>query len=89
MDWVKIILAALGLFLAIAVIFWLIGIVSALLWYVFWIAVIGGAGYAGYKLFLQKDKETAKLEDKTPVGIAEMQNVDRELEEYKRKYLPK
>ncbi|HEY0428645.1 MAG TPA: hypothetical protein VGC76_12770 [Pyrinomonadaceae bacterium] len=89
MDWIKIILAALGLFFAIAIIFWLIGIVSALLWYVFWIAVLGAIGYGGYKLFLDKEKETARLEEKTPVGISEMKNVDRELEEYKRKYLPK
>jgi hypothetical protein len=89
MNWIKIILAVLGLLAAVVGIFWLIGIVSALLWYVFWIAIIAGAGYAGYKLFLEKEKETAKLEEKMPIGISEMQNVDRELEEYKRKYLPK
>ena len=89
MNWIKIILAALGLFFAIAIIFWVIGIVSAILWYVFWIAILGAIGYGGYKLFLDKDRETKKLEEKMPIGISEMNNAERELEEYKRKYLPK
>ena len=89
MDWIKILLAALGLFFAIAVIFWVIGIIGTILWYVFWIAILGAIGYGGYKLFLDKDRETAWLEDKTPVGISSMDNIDRELEEIKRKYLPK
>ena len=89
MDWIKIILAALGLFFAIAIIFWLIGIISTILWYLFWIAVLGALGYGGYKLLFEKDSETARLEDKTPVGISGMDEVDRELEEIKRKYLPK
>lgn len=89
MNWIKIILAAIGLLVAIALIFWLIGIISTLLWYLFWAAIIGGAGYAGYKLFLNKEKEPAKLEEKAPIGISGMQDVDRELEEYKRRYLPK
>jgi hypothetical protein len=88
MDWIKIILAALGLFFAIAIIFWLVGIVTAILWYIFWIAVVGAIGYAGYK-FLKKEGETPQLAEKPPIAISEMQNVDRELEEYKRKYLPK
>ena len=89
MDWIKILLAALGLFFAIAVIFWVIGIISTILWYLFWIAVLGAIGYGGYKLFLDKGEETARLEDKTPVGISGMDSIDRELEEIKRKYLPK
>ena len=87
MNWIKIILVALGLFAAAMLLFWLFGVVYTILGYLFWGAMIGGIGYGGYK-YLKKD-ETPKLEEKTPVAISEMQNVDRELEEYKRKYLPK
>jgi len=89
MNWIKIILAVLGIFLAVAVIFWVLGIISVILWYAFWIALLGAVGYGGYKLFFEKDRETAQLGEKTPIGISEMQNIERELEEIKRKYLPK
>jgi type VI protein secretion system component VasK len=89
MNWIKIILAVLGLLLAVWVIFALIGIVSAILWIAFWVALLGAIGYGGYKLFLDKGRPAARLEDKTPTGMADMKNVDRELEEIKRKYLPK
>jgi hypothetical protein len=89
MDFIKIILAALGLLFAVLVIFWLIGFISTILWYLFWIGVIGAIGYAGYKLFLGKDEETPQLQDKMPIGIAEITNVDRQLEEYRSKHLPK
>lgn len=89
MNWIKVILAVLGLLLAVWAIFAVIGIVSAILWFVFWIALVGAIGYGGYKLFLDKGKETRKLEDRTPIEIADMDQVDRQLEEIKRKYLPK
>jgi hypothetical protein len=89
MNWIKIILAVLGIFLAVAVIFLVLGIVYTVLWYAFWIALLGAVGYGGYKLFFEKDRETAQLGEKKPIGISEMQNIERELEEIKRKYLPK
>lgn len=88
MDWLKIILIALGLVVAVVLLFSLIGIVYTILWYLFWVGIIGAIGYAGYK-FLSKEKETPQLEEKMPIGISELNNADRELEEYKRKYLPK
>ena len=89
MNWIKVILAVLGLFLAAWVFVIVIGLVTTVLWIAFWVAILGALGYGGYKLFLEKDRETARLEDKTPVGISDMKNVDRELEEIKRKYLSK
>lgn len=90
MNFIKFLLILLGIGLGIYLVFWILfGIVSTILWYAFWIALIGLGGYAGYKLFFEKDKETARLEEKKPIAIAEIQNFDRALEEYRRKQLEK
>lgn len=88
MKYVKIILIAVGLVLAAMLAFSIVGIVYSALWYLFLLGIVAIGGAVGYKL-LKKDAEPARLEDKTPIAIAEMQNADRTLEEYKRKYLPK
>ena len=88
MNWLKYILIALGLILLAMLASSVIGIIYGALWYLLVIGVVAGGGYVGYKL-LKKDRNPLKLEDKTPTAIAEMENADRALEEYKRKYLPK
>ena len=87
MSTIKIILIIIGLFTVGFLGYLLIGIVSSLLWYAFVIGVIGAVGYGGYKLF--KKSEAPQIEGKQTVSIKEMDNADRTLEEYKRKYLPK
>ncbi len=89
MDKVKIILTVIGVIAVVVVGIWLIGIVSALLWFGLWAGLLGAIGYGGYKLFLAKEKPAGKLEEKTPIAIAEFTDADRQLEEYKRKLLPK
>ncbi|MET0752441.1 MAG: hypothetical protein ABWZ66_03675 [Pyrinomonadaceae bacterium] len=88
MNWIKIFLAALGLVFLAMILFWIVGIISAILWFVIWAGLIGVIGYGAYK-FLSKTEEKPKLAEKTPIAIAEIKSVDRQLEEYKRKYLPK
>ena len=88
MNWLKYILIALGLILLAMLASSVIGIIYGAFWYLLVIGVVAGGGYVGYKL-LKKDRNSLKLEDKTPTAIAEMENADRALEEYKRKYLPK
>lgn len=85
MNLTKIILIAVGVFVAVMLGFTLIGIVYSALWYLFWIGVIAVAGTVGYKLL--KKPETAQIEDKEPITISELKNADKTLEEYKRKYL--
>ena len=90
MNIIKLILILLGIGLGIYLVFWILfGVISTILWYAFWLALIGLGGYAGYKLFLEKDHETPQLEEKKPIAIAELQNFDRALEDYKRKQLEK
>lgn len=89
MDTVKIILTVIGVIALVVVGIWLIGIFSAILWFMLWVGLLAAIGYGGYKLFLAKNKPTPKLEAKSPIAIADLKDTDRQLEDYKRKYLPK
>lgn len=89
MDILKLILAFIGIIAVVIVGFWLFGIISAIIWLVLWVGLIAGVGYGSYKLFFEKEKSVKNLEEKTPIAIADMQNTDRTLDEYKQKYLNK
>ena len=88
MNFIKIILICAGLIVVAMLAFSLLGIVYGALWYLFLFGIAAIGGTIGYRL-LKKDSEQSQLEDKMPVVIADMQNADRTLEEYRRKYLPK
>ena len=88
MNFIKIILVVVGLIIAAMLAFSIIGIVYSALWYLLLLGIVAIGGAVGYK-FLVKEKESPQLEEKIPTTIAEMENADRALEEYKRKYLPK
>ena len=88
MNFIKIIIAAVVLILAAMLAFSVVGIVYSALWYLFLFGVVALGGVVGYKL-LTKDRQPRKLADNAPTAIAEMENADRALEEYKKKYLPK
>lgn len=90
MSFFKFILLLLGIGLGIYLLFWIFfGVITTILWYAFWLGLIGLGGYAGYKLFLEKDDEAPQLGEKRPTAIAEIQDFDRALEEYRRKQLEK
>jgi membrane protein implicated in regulation of membrane protease activity len=52
----KIILALLVLAVVGVGAFWLLGFLSSVLSYVFWIALLGGVAYVGYRLFVGVEK---------------------------------
>ncbi len=85
MNWIKIILIALGLFIAVMLGLSLIGFVYSAIWYLFLIGLVAAAGTVGYKLLTKA--EPKQLEEREPIAITELKNADRTLEEYKRKYL--
>lgn len=90
-NWLKFILILLGLIFGVYVLFWLIGIVSALLWYAFIAAVLIGGGYIGYRL-LKPDKKPELEGRRSNVAQIEFDEDDKNdpvLEEIKRKYLSK
>ncbi len=88
MNFIKIILVAIGLIIAAMLALSVIGIVYSALWYLFLLGIVAVGGAVGYKL-LTKKKETPQLQDNMPIGVSEMNNADRTLEEYRSKYLPK
>jgi hypothetical protein len=92
MNFWKFLLFLLILGLGVYLLFWIFGILASLLWYLVIIGIVLIGGFVGYKLLLSgggEDDAPARLEEKQPVGIAEIENVDRALEEYKRKALNK
>jgi hypothetical protein len=72
MNIIKIILAIVALYLLITLGFAVVGIVYSALWYLFLLGVVAVGGAVGYKL-LKKGREQPKLEEKTPIAIAEME----------------
>ena len=88
MNIIKIILVALGLIVAAMLALSVFSILYTALWYLFFIGILAIGGAVGYK-FLTKKRETPQLQDNMPIGISEMNNADRVLEEYKQKSLPK
>ena len=87
MNIIKIILALLGLVVGVMLLFWVIGIVSALLWYGVVIGLIAAVGYGGYKMF-------RKAEDKyvgagSTLGQIDARDTNLSWEDYERKYLNK
>ena len=81
MDFIKMLLIALGLVILGMLAFSVFGLLYSVLWYLLWFTVVGIAGYAGYK-WLTKDSETAKLGSKTHTSIADVGNYKRALKEY-------
>ena len=88
MSFIKILLIAFGLILLGMLAFPIIGFIYNALWYLFWIAVVGLAGFIGYK-WLTKDSEPKLLEDQSPISLAGMKNVNQAFEDFKRKHLTK
>ena len=89
MKIIKLIILLLAIGLGAYVLLWLFGLIASLFWYIFWISLIAVGAGVGYKLFLTGDtEEKPKLQEKKPTAVSELENVDRALEEYKKKYLP-
>ncbi|MEP7076935.1 MAG: hypothetical protein ABI878_14095 [Acidobacteriota bacterium] len=87
MSIIKIILAILGLIFGVMLFFWLFGFVTTLLWYGFWVALFGAAGYGVYKLF--RKAETKYVGDGASTGYLDVPDTNMSWEEYDRKYLKK
>jgi len=81
MDFIKMLLIALGLVVLGMLAFSVFGLVYSVLWYLLFFSVVGIAGYSGYK-WLTKDSDPAKLSAKNSLSIADVGNYKRALKEY-------
>ena len=86
MNFIKLILAILGLIFGVMLFFWLFGLITSLLWYGIWIGLLVAAGYGGYKLFKKAENKYVG-----PASTSYLEDRDYTLswEEYDRKYLKK
>ena len=87
MNIIRFILAAIGLIFVGMLLLWVLGFLSTIVWYLFWIGVLGALGYGGYRLF-------RKIEDKTlgpgsNTGIGTGTDIPMSWDEYDKKYLHK
>ncbi len=87
MNIIKIILAAIALvFIGMAGL-WVLGLVSSIIWYVVWIALLGAVGYGGYKLFLKAEAKALRSDPHN--GLGGTSDINMSWDEYDRKYLRK
>jgi hypothetical protein len=87
MNFIKVILAILGIFLGIYLFFWILGVVSTLLWYGFWIGLVAAIGYGGYKLFRKADDKF--VGSGSARGELDERDFNLSWDEYEKKYLHK
>jgi len=86
MNIIKFILGALGLIFVGMLLLWVLGFLSSILWYVFWIGLLGIVGYGGYKLFLKAEAKALGAERHAGLDPADIQM---SWDEYDKKYLRK
>jgi hypothetical protein len=87
MNFIKIILAILGVIFGVILVLWGLSFVYSVIWYLFWIGIIAAVGVGGYRLF-------RKLEDKalgagSPHDLTDGRDINMSWDEYERKYLRK
>ena len=87
MNIIKFILAAIGLIFVGMLLLWVLGFLSSIIWYLFWIGVLGAIGYGGYKLF--KKAEAKVLGGGAANEINSAREFDMSWDEYDKKYLHK
>ena len=84
MNIIKLILAVIGVFFAGFVALWILGWLSSLLWYLFWIALLGGVAYGGYRLFTKVEKRVLDGDPHAGLGSGD---INMSWDEYDKKYL--
>ena len=88
MNFIKFVIAVLGLVFGVMLFFWLFGLITSLLWYGIWIGLLAAVGYGGYKLF--KKAENKYVGDGAASGgYIDDRDFNLSWEEYDRKYLKK
>lgn len=87
MNFIKLILAIAGIFFLGIVALWLLGMLSSVIWYAFWVAVIGGAIYGGYRLFTKVESRVIGGDNYSNIGDG--LDIKMSWDDYDKKYLHK
>ena len=87
MNIIKFILGAIGLVFVGMLLLWVLGFLSSILWYAFWIGLIGAVAYGGYRLFLKA--ESKALGSDPRAGLGGGMDINMSWDEYDKKYLHK
>ena len=87
MNFIKLILARLGSIVGVMVFFWVFGLITSLIWYAFWLGLLGAVAYGGYRLF--RKAETKFVGEGSTAGYIDERDFSLSWEEYDRKYLKK
>ena len=87
MNILKILLAIVGIVLGIYIFFWILGLVSSLLWYGVMIAIVGAVGYGGHRLF--RKAENKYVGPGAATGEIDGRDFNMSWDEYEKKYLHK
>jgi hypothetical protein len=86
MNIIKLVLAVIGVFFAGMVVLWLFGFLTSILWYVFWIGLLGGLAYGGYRLFKKVESKALGGDPYSGIGTGD---INMSWDEYDKKYLHK
>jgi 4-hydroxybenzoate polyprenyltransferase len=65
---------------------WILGFLTSILWYVFWIGLLGGVGYLGYR---HLTKAESKLLNDDPYSSIGTGDIKMSWDEYDKKYFHK
>lgn len=87
MNIIKLILGAIALVFVGMLFLWVLGFLSSVLWYAFWIGVLAAAAYGGYRLFLRAEAKALGSDPHT--GLGSGMDINMSWDEYERKYLRK
>ena len=87
MNFIKIILAMLGVVFVGLVLLWVLGAVWSIFGWALWLGVLGAAVYGGYKLFTAIERKALGKSDS--IGSLDDRDYSLSWEDYDRKYLKK
>jgi hypothetical protein len=87
MNFIKIILAILGLIFGVMLFFWVVGFLYSIVWYALWIGILGAIGIGGWTLFRKSEDKTLRAGN--PNEIDGIRDIHMSWDEYQRKYLQK
>jgi hypothetical protein len=87
MNIIKFILAAIGLIFIGMLLLWVLGFLSSIIYYVFWIGLFGAIAYGGWRLF--RRAESRLLGDDAHTPLRPGADIPMSWDEYDKKYLHK